>query len=441
MKKKLFLALFILFTLNLNATSKSPSRNLQINGNVTNEKGAANGTNGSSWELNEFLAGKSGVNWFMSWDDNNLYIAREGGNNYEPILIYIQAEYPGSAYTDNSTGIVYDSTAVLFPTTGSPNWGTNGGVNFVAYIKSNYDEFRTWNGSNWSGANTNLNPQFQEISNTHNMEVAIPWAYITNNNGKPTHFRIVLLHTNGQGGLNGSYVYGASPNSTNTPNDGNQTSVEFRDWWGGFSSAGEIEPNSLTGAPLPVTLTSLNAYFDGSKVILKWTTASEINNYGFEIERSKTYSSSNTLYKWEKIGFVQGSGNSNSVKFYSFEDKNVLTDRYFYRLKQIDFDGAYEYSHTVEVFANLKPEILDIKNFPNPFNPSTRIKYQMPYSGFASIKVYDVLGNEITVLANEYKEAGIYETIFDGSNLTSGIYFIKFQLDNSTKTIKAILTK
>jgi len=206
--------------------------------------------------------------------------------------------------------------------------------------------------------------------------------------------------------------------------------------------------NSISGGPyhsnsqpLPVTLTSFNAFLIGDKVHLNWSTATETNNYGFEIERVKGDPNTNKFAHWEKIGFVQGNGNSNSVKIYSFEDKNVLTGQYAYRLKQINYDGSYEYSDVVKVDVKFKPSVMDVKNFPNPFNPTTKVRYEIPYDGLTLVKVYDILGNEITTLINEYKDAGIYEAELDGSKLSNGIYLIKLQVGNFTKVTKAILMK
>jgi len=210
------------------------------------------------------------------------------------------------------------------------------------------------------------------------------------------------------------------------------------------------EPNfgSISGGPynsgpqpLPVSLTSFNAYLLGKSIRLNWSTATETNNYGFEIERAKVELTTKTIHKWEKIGFVQGSGNSNSVKIYSFEDKNVLTGQYAYRLKQINYDGSFEYSDVVKVEVKFKPEVLDVKNFPNPFNPTTKVRYEIPYDGLTTLKVYDILGNEITTLVNEYREAGIYEAELDGSRLSNGVYLIKLEVGNFNKVTKAILMK
>jgi hypothetical protein len=179
---------------------------------------------------------------------------------------------------------------------------------------------------------------------------------------------------------------------------------------------------------VPVELVSFNARVEGNDVSLSWITASETNNSGFEIERSHT-STSLSMTKWEKIGFIEGKGTTTEKQFYSFIDKNLAPGKYQYRLKQIDFDGSFEYSNIVEVEVGIPDEFSLAQNYPNPFNPSTKIKYTVPQTpnpfgkgqGVRLI-VYDVLGNEIATLVNEEKEPGVYEVEFDGNNLSSGIY-------------------
>ncbi len=187
--------------------------------------------------------------------------------------------------------------------------------------------------------------------------------------------------------------------------------------------------------PLPVELSSFTAKLVGAKVKLDWTTESEVNNYGFDVERKVNDS------KWNKLGFVEGNGNSNTPKSYSFID-NALSGGsiFYYRLKQIDTDGNFEYSEIILVEAITQNFSLS-QNYPNPFNPSTVISYQLPVNGNVTLKVYDVLGNEVAVLVDEEIPSGVYEINFNAANLASGIYFYKIQAASFIETKKMILLK
>ncbi|MFA6978757.1 MAG: T9SS type A sorting domain-containing protein [Ignavibacteriaceae bacterium] len=191
---------------------------------------------------------------------------------------------------------------------------------------------------------------------------------------------------------------------------------------------------------LPVELTSFVANANGNSVLLNWNTATELNNYGFEIERTVGGGQSAVVY-WEKIGFVNGSGNSNSSKDYSFSDDNIAAGKYQYRLKQIDNDGSYEYSPEVEVEIGTPTKFSLSQNYPNPFNPSTTINYQLPISGNVTLKVFDVLGKEVTSLVNEKKEAGNYTVEFSTTNLASGTYFYRLQAGDFVQIKKMVILK
>ncbi|MFA5832693.1 MAG: T9SS type A sorting domain-containing protein [Bacteroidota bacterium] len=173
---------------------------------------------------------------------------------------------------------------------------------------------------------------------------------------------------------------------------------------------------------LPVELVSFDVRTVGNTNILYWKTATEINNYGFEIERHINNS-------WTNIGFTSGAGTSHSPKEYSYTDRTISTGKYSYRLKQIDRDGKYEYSQSVEVFVGQTPDIFTLKqNYPNPFNPTTTIEFQIPQNGFVTLKVYDVLGREAATLVHEQMNIGSYKTSFNGTGLASGVYFYRLQI-------------
>lgn len=194
---------------------------------------------------------------------------------------------------------------------------------------------------------------------------------------------------------------------------------------------------------LPVELVSFYANVSNNKVELNWQTATEVNNYGFEIERALFQKTGTKPIPdvWNKIGFIEGHGNSNSPKEYSFTDNTATSGRYTYRLKQIDTDGKYEYSGEVEVDLGAPNEFNLEQNYPNPFNPETVISYQIPISSNVSLKVFDMLGREVATLVDEVKETGSYNVSFNGKALTSGAYFYKFQSGNYIKINKMILMK
>ena len=196
---------------------------------------------------------------------------------------------------------------------------------------------------------------------------------------------------------------------------------------------------------LPVELVSFTAkLLSNENVLLEWKTASSLNNYGFEIEKSYL-----KLDTWEKIGFVESYGDPSSLAEYSFTDAthHMLTN-VKYRLKAIDYDGSFQYSDVIEI--NTGPMIYELsQNYPNPFNPSTKIKFTIPsitMSGVevtvsVKLKVYDVLGNEVAVLVDEEKEAGIYEAEFSAADLASGIYIYRLQTAEFTSTKKMTILK
>lgn len=195
---------------------------------------------------------------------------------------------------------------------------------------------------------------------------------------------------------------------------------------------------------LPVELTSFNASYQNSVVELNWRTETEVMNYGFDIQRAEIYSKSNLSNpSYEKIGFVNGHGNSNSPNDYSFIDKNISSGKYLYRLKQIDINGKFKYSKSIEVnTGNIPNKFILEQNYPNPFNPSTTIKFGFQNNTHANLTVYNAIGQQVAELFNGIADAGrIYNINFDGSKLSSGVYFYRLQGDTKTEIKKMLLLK
>ncbi len=196
---------------------------------------------------------------------------------------------------------------------------------------------------------------------------------------------------------------------------------------------------------LPVELSSFTSSMSARNLVLKWETATEKNNYGFEIERKQVPltvpGAKPGTAVFAKIGFVEGSGTTNAPKRYSFDDRNIQPGKFAYRLKQIDRDGNFEYSQEIEVIVSA-PKIFALEqNYPNPFNPSTTINYQLPVAKHVSLKIYDAIGREAATLVDEVKDAGYYSVQFDGARFSSGIYFARLISDNKTQIRKLMLLK
>lgn len=192
----------------------------------------------------------------------------------------------------------------------------------------------------------------------------------------------------------------------------------------------------IIATPLPVELVSFTGSATGNLVNLNWQTATEKNNSGFEIQRKNGND-------WEKIGFVQGHGTTLEKNLYSYKDNvsDVKQDEIYYRLKQIDFSGTFEYSSELLVSKLIPSEFSLSQNYPNPFNPGTQINYSIPTNSVVILKVYDAVGKEVTTLVNEEEAPGNYQVIFDASKFASGIYYYTINAGSFTQTRKMIFMK
>ena len=206
----------------------------------------------------------------------------------------------------------------------------------------------------------------------------------------------------------------------------------------GYQILARMYSEFLPPGTVPVELTSFIASVNENNVTLNWTTATETNNLGFEIQR-------NSGNDFQTIGFVNGNGTTTETQEYSFTDV-VTPGSYSYRLKQVDYNGIFSYSETIQVEIVI-PDVFALEqNYPNPFNPSTRINFSLAVDSKVSLKVFDVLGQEVTSLINSNLVAGSHNVDFNASGFNSGVYFYRIDATgingtNFTSVKKMILTK
>jgi len=244
------------------------------------------------------------------------------------------------------------------------------------------------------------------------------------------------------------------PEETIFAGSGSQTNLNR---WGDYTSM-NVDPNGInfwyvnqyqptTGSfnwrtrianidyTIPVELVSFSANTVRDEVELSWRTATETNNQGFSIERMTTGGT------FEEVGYVAGFGTTTEPKAYSFIDSKLEAGIYSYRLKQIDFDGSFEYSNEINVEVELPLEYALEQNYPNPFNPTTKISYSIPEDGFVKLAVYNLLGEEVANVVNAFQKADRYEVTFNAGGLSSGVYVYKIEAPNYTASKKLVLMK
>lgn len=389
------------------------------------------------------------VNRIAKWNGSNWSALNNGvGASVRTIAIYGGNIVIGGSFTDVDGNASIDYLASW----NGSSWSALGiGVNHIVYTTfsngtdlyaggsfstaggSSALRIAKWNGTVWSSLGTGLGNTVNTIF-TFGSDVYCGGLFTTAGGSSANYaakYNGTTWSTIGNGlnaQVNAMYVSTyegkmyVGGNFT-TSNDGGTT----------FNYIGKF---SDSGNPLPVELTAFSGIKNNEFVELNWTTNTEINNYGFSIERYKDIG-------WKAIGFVKGNGNSNSEKKYSFTDKDILNGKIQYRLKQIDFSGNYKYSEIIEIVFSLPSVIKLEQNFPNPYNPSTNISYQLTESSFVSLKIYDLLGNEVVSLVNETKEAGFHNFLFNSSkySLSSGIYFYRLVTQNKSVAKKMILSK
>jgi hypothetical protein len=238
-------------------------------------------------------------------------------------------------------------------------------------------------------------------------------------------------------------------------NDPAAGALLFRDYlFAGVDTISALEGITVTGGRLnvfnavtevsqsgtPVELMSIQAASDKNEIFISWSTATEINNKGFDVEK-QVHSLQFSVGKWEKIGFVEGNGTTTEAHSYTFTDlpagkegKNLVSGKYSYRLKQIDFDGTYKYSKEIEVELNPVFEFALEQNYPNPFNPSTTISFSLPEKSNVTINIYNIIGELVKTLANNAFNAGYQSVKLDAAGLTSGVYIYRIEAKGESRT-------
>lgn len=207
-------------------------------------------------------------------------------------------------------------------------------------------------------------------------------------------------------------------------------------WLLGTSTLGTPGTTNFGQGNIPVELVSFGAFIKNSEIVLNWLTATEVNNRGFEIERMAD------KIRWDKIGFVPGNGTTTETNQYEFIDSEIeMKSSYYYRLKQVDYNGTFTYSEIIEIKTDILNSFNLKQNYPNPFNPNTKIGFQIANSGFVSLKVYDIIGSKVATLVDENKPAGVYKIDFDAGDLPGGVYFYQLKAGDFIETKKMLLLK
>ena len=346
-----------------------------------------------------------------------------------------------SASFDNAPGSGVNSNYTLWGRTlMSINWGTGGSaypsaVDVKYYSGVNHSGVL---GGGYSNSYWSINPTGSLTGATYNISI---------NFGTHETYTISTPSSNTRlAKYNGTWEVFSTP--------GNGTWQSELNWGSEMITTrgmNSFSDYALTdqGNPLPVELCSFNAVVLKRQADLLWSTCSEINNSGFEVER-RDFNPVNAAYgSWVKIGFVQGNGTTNQQHNYKYSDPKLNAGKYQYRLKQVDFNGNFEY-HNLTAPNDVvigTPNVADLfQNYPNPSNPTSKVDFQIPFSAKVSLKVYDITGKEVASLVDKELESGFYTVDFNGANLSSGVYFYRLAANSNdgnsfSKTMKLILVK
>jgi|GEM_PF-1162375 hypothetical protein len=376
------------------------SNNLSLNGNVT-VRGALN-----------FTGGK------VTLGDNNLTMNSTAGITGYNSSNYIVTDKTGKL-TINNIG----NSEVTFPigtaTSYNPLYITNSGTadDFSANVKEGF---------------TNAPPDPDKAINREwNISEAT-----TGGSDVKLRFQFNASDVGSQFVLNDAYSVGHYEGTLWVGKEATLTGTDYP-YTIDVSGITSFSPYAVGNqGAMPVSLKSLTSNVAGRNINLKWVTSEEINNAGFDVERKQATG------EYVKVGFVKGSGTVTSAKSYEFTDRNLMSGKYSYRLKQIDNNGNFEYFNLSSDAVVGVPSKFDLsQNYPNPFNPATKINFDLPKDSKISLKLYDMLGREVSTLVNEFRTAGYYTVDFNASSLSSGIYFYRLLAGEFSSVKKMVILK
>ncbi len=361
------------------------------------------------------------------------YVFIDTTNN--PSTNWTVAATPATPFWEATTATFYSAPS-CFTDSKSSSYASNATVTMTLTNPINLSTYTNPKLSFWTKYDIETNWDYGQVEiTTNNGSTWTPLAGNYTNAGTGT------FQPNGQPLYDGAQSTWVREEMSLTGYTGSQVKLRFK-----LRSDGSIQKDGwyvddigvLIYSIVPVELNSFTAIPDGSNILLRWSTGSEKNNKGFELEKKE-----NTL--WNKLGFIEGNGTTTIDKEYSFVDIKPVIGKNCYRLRQIDFDGTSKIYEPIEV--NYEPDFrYDLaQNYPNPFNPSTKISYSIPKAGRISLKIYNILGAEVAILIDEFKEAGKYSIELNSDKvkniLSSGVYLYKLQSGDYVQTKKMLLLR
>jgi photosystem II stability/assembly factor-like uncharacterized protein len=429
----------------------------------------------SSWSLYS-VAFPDSQNIWTSGHYGEIYHSSDGGNNWEQQNSGLSIPLRSIYFINNDTGWVAGNSGIILKTTnGGQNWfqlntGTTGWLHSVFFVNENYG----WAAGSYSTLikTTNGGLTWQTLSiagvqffnSVFFLNESVGWLADASSGGTSSIYKttnggatwINQLEISDQTfsfndvyfkNENFGWTVGRYGQIWFTTNGGDNWILQDDIIFNELYSIAYCETDELwiagkyalilysINGGIPVEFTSFTGVVLERGVELNWSTATETNNQGFVIER-KLHSS-----EWQKIGFVEGNGTTTETQYYLFTDNDLKPGRYKYRLKQMDYDGTFEYSKIVEVEVGFPTEFSLSQNYPNPFNPTTTIRFTISDVRYTTLKFYDVLGKEVATLVNEEKPPGEYVVEFDAANLPSGVYFYRIKAGSFINTKKMVILR